>query len=44
MRIVMKFGGTSIADGKKIRHVAELLKRCYDKGDEVVAITSALRD
>ncbi len=38
----MKFGGTSIADGKKIRHVAELLKRCYDKGDEVVAITSAL--
>ncbi len=38
----MKFGGTSIADGKKIRHVAELLKRYYDKGDEVVAITSAL--
>ncbi len=38
----MKFGGTSIADGKKIRHVAELLKSYYDKGDEVVAITSAL--
>ncbi|MCL7411842.1 MAG: aspartate kinase [Methanosarcinaceae archaeon] len=42
MRIVMKFGGTSIADGKKIRHVAELLKSYYDNGDEVVAITSAL--
>jgi len=38
----MKFGGTSIADGKKIRHVAELLKSYYDNGDEVVAITSAL--
>ncbi len=42
MRYVMKFGGTSIADGKKIRHVAQLLKSYRDEGHEVVAITSAL--
>jgi len=40
----MKFGGTSIADGKKIRHVAELLKSYHDKGNEIVAVTSALGD
>lgn len=38
----MKFGGTSIANGKKIRHVANLLKTFYDKGDEIIAVTSAL--
>lgn len=42
MRIVMKFGGTSIADGNNIRHVAQLLKNYYDSGYEVVAVTSAL--
>ncbi len=42
MRYVMKFGGTSIADGKKIRHVARLLKDYRDEGHEVAAITSAL--
>ncbi|AEH61564.1 aspartate kinase [Methanosalsum zhilinae DSM 4017] len=38
----MKFGGTSIADGEKIRHVAGLLKRFHNEGHEVVAVTSAL--
>ncbi|MGM0771905.1 MAG: aspartate kinase, partial [Halobacteriota archaeon] len=38
----MKFGGTSIADGKKIRHVAQLLISYKEAGNEVVAITSAL--
>jgi aspartate kinase len=42
MRYVMKFGGTSIADGKKIRHVAQLLISYKEAGDQVVAITSAL--
>ncbi|MDV0445249.1 Bifunctional aspartokinase/homoserine dehydrogenase 1 [Methanimicrococcus sp. At1] len=42
MKIVMKFGGTSVGDGKKIRHVAELAKSYYDKGDQVVLVTSAL--
>ncbi|ADI74856.1 aspartate kinase [Methanohalobium evestigatum Z-7303] len=42
MRIVMKFGGTSIADGNNIRYVAQLLKDYYNSGYEVVAVTSAL--
>ncbi len=40
----MKFGGTSIADGKKIRHVANLLNEYKNNGHEVVAVTSALGD
>jgi len=42
MRIVMKFGGTSVANGEKIRHVAELLKRYHDDGNELTVVTSAL--
>jgi len=48
-KIVMKFGGTSVATGKKIRHVAELIKTniCFTKVLEddcaVVAVVSALQ-
>jgi len=42
MRYVMKFGGTSIENGEKIRHVAELLKDYREQGHEIVAVTSAL--
>jgi aspartate kinase len=42
MRYVMKFGGTSIENGEKIRHVAELLKDYRGQGHEIVAVTSAL--
>jgi aspartate kinase len=42
MRLVMKFGGTSIGDGNRMRHVALLVKKYRDKGNEVVLITSAL--
>ena len=38
----MKFGGTSVANGEKIRHVAELLKQYYEDGNELIAVTSAL--
>ncbi|MCC7576135.1 MAG: hypothetical protein KK926_04775, partial [Methanomethylovorans sp.] len=37
----MKFGGTSVANGEKIRHVAALLKCFHEKGDELIAVTSA---
>jgi len=33
MKIVMKFGGTSVGDGKKIRHVAQLLKKYHEEGN-----------
>ncbi len=42
MKLIMKFGGTSIADGEKLRHVAELVKNYYEKGNQVVVVTSAL--
>ena len=32
MKLVMKFGGTSVGTGKNIRHVAELVAK-YDKKD-----------
>ncbi|MDP2841973.1 MAG: aspartate kinase [Candidatus Methanoperedens sp.] len=42
MRLVMKFGGTSVGDGSRIKHVAELAKEYRDSGNEVVLVTSAL--
>ncbi len=38
----MKFGGTSVENGEKIRHVAELLRQYHMDGNELVAVTSAL--
>jgi aspartate kinase len=43
MRIVMKFGGTSVADGKRIRHVARLAAK-FSKENEVVVVCSAMDD
>jgi aspartate kinase len=42
MKLVMKFGGTSVADGKKLRHVAELVKSYQNKDNQIVVVTSAL--
>ncbi|HZE96420.1 MAG TPA: aspartate kinase [Planctomycetota bacterium] len=41
MKIVMKFGGTSVADGDRMRRCAKLLKE-NSAGNQVVAIVSAL--
>ncbi|MGC9270455.1 aspartate kinase [Acidiphilium sp.] len=41
-RIVMKFGGTSVADLERIRNVAARVKRAVDAGDEVAVVTSAM--
>jgi aspartate kinase len=41
-RIVQKFGGTSVADIERIRHVAELAKREHDAGNEVAVVVSAM--
>ena len=42
MRYVMKFGGTSVADGPKIRQVGELVRSYYDKGNEIAVVVSAM--
>ena len=40
--IVQKFGGTSVADIERIRHVAKRVIATYDKGNDVVVILSAM--
>jgi aspartate kinase len=41
-RIVMKFGGTSVADIDRIKNVARLVKREVDGGHEVAVVVSAM--
>jgi aspartate kinase len=41
-RIVMKFGGTSVADVTRIQKVAERVKREVDAGHEVAVVVSAM--
>lgn len=41
-RIVMKFGGTSVADLDRIRNVAARAKREVDAGNEVAVVLSAM--
>lgn len=41
-RIVMKFGGTSVADLERIRNVARRVKAEVGRGNEVVAAVSAM--
>jgi len=43
-KIVMKFGGTSVATGKNIRHVAKLIANNRSEDCGVVAVVSALED
>src|SRR5207302_330792 len=41
-RLVMKFGGTSVADLDRIRAVAQRVKREVDAGHEVAVVVSAM--
>jgi aspartate kinase len=41
-RIVMKFGGTSVADPERIKAVAQRVKREVDGGAEVAVVVSAM--
>jgi aspartate kinase len=41
-RIVMKFGGTSVATIERIRNVAQRVKREVDAGNEVAVVVSAM--
>lgn len=42
--IVQKYGGTSVADAERIKHVAGRVARARDKGDDVVVVVSAMGD
>ena len=41
-RLVMKFGGTSVADIGRIRNVAQHVKREVDAGHQVAVVVSAM--
>ncbi|MBU6297942.1 MAG: aspartate kinase [Alphaproteobacteria bacterium] len=41
-KIAMKFGGTSVADLDRIRHVATLIKKEVDHGNQVAVVVSAM--
>jgi aspartate kinase len=41
-RLVMKFGGTSVANPERIRNVARHIKRERDAGNEVAVVVSAM--
>ncbi|MCH8037021.1 MAG: aspartate kinase, partial [Proteobacteria bacterium] len=41
-RIVMKFGGTSVADLERIRNVAGRIKAEVDRGNQVAVVVSAM--
>ncbi|MBR2522786.1 MAG: aspartate kinase [Coriobacteriales bacterium] len=40
--IVMKFGGTSVANGDRIKNVADRIIRQVEAGDKVIAVVSAM--
>lgn len=42
MKIVMKFGGISIADGDKLRRVGTIVRKFHRDGHKLVVITSAM--
>lgn len=42
--IVQKFGGSSVADAERIRHVAKIITDTYRAGNQVVAVLSAQGD
>jgi aspartate kinase len=41
-KIAMKFGGTSVADLERIRHVAGLVKKEVERGHQVAVVVSAM--
>lgn len=43
MKLVMKFGGTSVADGRKVRNVARLVSK-YSGENRIVVVCSAMDD
>jgi aspartate kinase len=42
--IVQKYGGTSVANAERIKHVAQRIARTKDEGNQVVVVASAMGD
>lgn len=43
MRFLMKFGGTSVADGPSLTRVVDIVRSAYQSGNEVAVVVSAQR-
>jgi aspartate kinase len=43
MKIVMKFGGVSVADGDKLRKVGTIIRKFHREGHQLVIVTSAMQ-
>ena len=39
---VLKFGGTSVGSIKRIQHVANIIKKEHEAGDQIIAVVSAM--
>ena len=39
---VLKFGGTSVGSIERIQHVAGIIKKEFDAGNQIIAIVSAM--
>jgi len=44
MLIVQKFGGSSLADGERLRHVAQLCLKRRQMEQDLVVVVSAMGD
>lgn len=42
IRIVQKYGGTSVGNPERIRNVARRIKRSYDQGHDIAVVASAM--
>ncbi len=39
---ILKFGGTSVGSVKRIQHVAKIIKKEHDAGNQIIAVVSAM--
>ena len=42
MKKILKFGGTSVGSIERIQHVAKIIKREHDTGNQIIAVVSAM--
>ena len=41
-RLILKFGGTSVGNVEKIKKVANIIKKRFSEGNEIIVIVSAM--
>ena len=42
LKKVLKFGGTSVGTVERIQHVANIIRKEYDAGNQIIAVVSAM--